>query len=69
MLAQHVLRVPLNSTANIVSCRGKKDEAKEYKEYEKEEMFKAQQEMLEARRTGTALEGANQRRRQVAVRC
>jgi hypothetical protein len=32
-------------------------------------MFKAQQEMLEARRTGKALDGANQRRKQVAVRC
>eukprot|EP00882_Tetradesmus_deserticola_P012371 GHRQ01013111.1.p1 GENE.GHRQ01013111.1~~GHRQ01013111.1.p1 ORF type:complete len:109 (+),score=18.15 GHRQ01013111.1:79-405(+) len=45
---------------------GKKDEAQEYKDYEKEEMFRAQQEMLEARRSGKALEGANMRRKQVA---
>jgi hypothetical protein len=51
-----------------LSCRGKKDESKSYKEYEKEEMFRAQQELLEARRSGKALDNANQRRKQVAVR-
>ncbi|WIA22966.1 hypothetical protein OEZ86_009890 [Tetradesmus obliquus] len=45
---------------------GKKNEEQSYKDYEKEEMFRAQQEMLEARRSGKALDGANQRRRQVA---
>jgi hypothetical protein len=32
-------------------------------------MFRAQQEMLEARRAGRALQGANERRRKVAVSC
>eukprot|EP00775_Hariotina_reticulata_P011521 gene11521-11664_t len=42
---------------------GKKESGKDT---EKEEMFRAQQEMLEARRAGKALQGANERRRKVA---
>eukprot|EP00879_Flechtneria_rotunda_P002229 GHRR01002416.1.p1 GENE.GHRR01002416.1~~GHRR01002416.1.p1 ORF type:complete len:208 (+),score=54.95 GHRR01002416.1:1294-1917(+) len=41
---------------------GQKDNSKDL---EKEEMFRAQQEMLEARRSGKSLQGANERRRKV----
>jgi hypothetical protein len=36
---------------------------------EKEEMWRAQQELLEARRTGRTLEDASKRRQKVSVSC
>lgn len=51
----------------MLLCRGKKDGQKNQKDLEKEEMYRQQQEMLEARRSGTALQEANQRRAKVAV--
>lgn len=44
--------------------RGKKDNSKDL---EKEEMYRQQQELLEARRSGRALQDANSRRQKVAV--
>lgn len=45
---------------------GKKNGEKSEKELQKEEMYRQQQEMLEARRSGTSLQEANQRRAKVA---
>jgi hypothetical protein len=56
--------LPLTSPASLPPPRGKKN--KEYED-EKEEQWKAQQDVLKARRTGDAIKDANVRRQQVAV--
>lgn len=56
------------ATITLLTCAmllGKKDDSKDF---EKEEMFRQQQELLEARRSGKTLQDASARRQRVSVR-
>lgn len=51
----------------LLRLGAKKEQEPSYRDVEKEEMFRQQQELLEARRSGRTMQDANARRQKVAV--